>query len=187
MEYYLLDGYVTEHVQCQQGISMLYKYLTKIEEDSSRTLLMHQRRLESLEYLQTQLNPNAYQIRMMEFGAELADIYGDLYEIEIKKPKKSMDRINDIATKAMKNANEFTKIVYTKEPEEKFEYVQTMLNLELSVASKLTKWFTADFEERITKTKLALDIYIKLDKFVQEYMKFKNYSRIDDIENEQMQ
>jgi len=25
---------------------------------------------------------------MMEFGAELSDIYGDLYEIEIKKPKK---------------------------------------------------------------------------------------------------
>jgi hypothetical protein len=43
--------------------------------------------------------------------------------------------------------------VYTKEDQEKFEYVVTMLNLELSVASKLTKWLTADGQERIAKTK----------------------------------
>ena len=51
----------------------------------------------------------------MEFGAEIADIYGDLYEIEINKQKKSMDKINDIATKMIKNANAFTSIAYTKE------------------------------------------------------------------------
>ena len=121
---------------------------------------------------------------MMEFGAELADIYGDLYEIEIQKPKKSWDKINDIASKLIKNANVFTSIVYTKEDQEKFEYVVTMLNLELSVASKLTKWLTADGQERIAKTKQALDIYVKLDAFIQQYMKYSNISRIEDIENQ---
>jgi predicted component of type VI protein secretion system len=121
---------------------------------------------------------------MMEFGAELADIYGDLYEIEFKKTKKSMENINNVAEKAIKNANVFTSIVYTKDDAEKFEYLNTMLNLELSVASKLTKWFTADGQERIAKTKEALDIYCKLDKFVQEYMKFKNITSKEEIENE---
>lgn len=51
LEYYVLDGYVTEHVQCQQGISQLYKHLTKLEQDKQRVVLMHQRRLESLEFL----------------------------------------------------------------------------------------------------------------------------------------
>jgi len=33
--------------------------------------------------------------------------------------------------------------VYKKEdPQEKFEYLTTMLNLELTVCSKLTKWIT---------------------------------------------
>jgi hypothetical protein len=41
MEYYILDGFVTEHVTAQQGISMLYKALTKLEKDVSRTVLMH--------------------------------------------------------------------------------------------------------------------------------------------------
>ena len=54
---------------------------------------MHQRRVEALELLQTELNPNAYQIRMLEFGAELADIYSEMYELEVKKPKKSMSII----------------------------------------------------------------------------------------------
>jgi hypothetical protein len=36
MEYYVLDGYVTEHVQIQQGISILYKQLAKMEMDESR-------------------------------------------------------------------------------------------------------------------------------------------------------
>ena len=34
LEYYVLDGYVSEHVQIQQGISMLYKHLAKIEPDT---------------------------------------------------------------------------------------------------------------------------------------------------------
>ena len=81
----------------------------------------------------------------MEFGAELADIYSDLYELEIKKPKKSMSNINKIASKCIENSNYFTDIVYKKEdPNEKFEYVTAMLNLELSVASKLTKWYTSE-------------------------------------------
>ena len=71
---------------------MLYKYLSKIEQDKSRVILMHNRRIESLEYLQSQLNPNAYQIRMMEFGAELSDIYGDLYEIEFKMLSEAATR-----------------------------------------------------------------------------------------------
>ena len=120
----------------------------------------------------------------MEFGAELSEIYGELYEIEIKKPKKSLVNININAEKAIKNANVFTSIVYTKDDNEKFEYLNPMLNLELSVASKLTKWFTADGSERIAKTKEALDIYCKLDKFVQDYMKYKSFTRLEEIENE---
>ena len=63
---------------------MCYKLLIKIEPDNARAVMMHQRRLESLEFMQKELNPNTYQVRMMEFGAELADIYSDLYEYALK-------------------------------------------------------------------------------------------------------
>ena len=100
---------------------------------------------------------------MMEFGAELSDIYGDLYELEVAKPKKNAGVMNSMAAKCIENAHVFTDIVYKKEDaEEKFEYLTSMLNLELSAASKLTKFITQDLSELIDKTKQALEIYIKL-------------------------
>ena len=82
---------------------------------------------------------------MMEFGAELSDIYGELYEIELKKPKKKMEDLNKYAEKCIQNSDVFTSIIYKKDDlDDKFEYFYTMLNLELSKASKLTKWLTAD-------------------------------------------
>jgi len=92
-----------------------------------------------LETLQSELNPNHYQIRMMEFGAELADIYSDQYDIEKRKPKKSFEAINLVGKKSIENADRFTSIIYKKDdPADKFEYLTAMLNLELAVCQKLT-------------------------------------------------
>jgi tetratricopeptide (TPR) repeat protein len=41
LEIYVLDGFVTEHVEIQQAICSLYKQLAKIETDLSRCELMH--------------------------------------------------------------------------------------------------------------------------------------------------
>ena len=41
LEYFILDGYVTEHVTIKQGVCALYKSLTRVEQDPARALLMH--------------------------------------------------------------------------------------------------------------------------------------------------
>lgn len=69
----------------KQAMSQLYRHLIQLEQSDQRKLMMLSRRLEMLEDLQKQLNPNHYQIRMMEFGAELSEIYSDIYELELKK------------------------------------------------------------------------------------------------------
>ena len=97
-----------------------------------------------------------------------------------------MDRLNEMAQKCKENSDIFTKICYAKDdPAEKFEYLTTMLNLELSSASKLTKWITADPRERIDKTREALNVYKKLNNYVEEYLKFKSI-QVSEIENEQV-
>ena len=150
LTFFVLDGYVTEHVQIKQHISSLYKHLAKLELDQSRVEMMTKRRAESLEALQGQLNPQAYEVRMLEFAAELAEVYSDLYELCLKKPKKTIKEINALAEKSIKNSTFFTTAIHAKDdPADKFEYFQSMLNLELGVASKLTKWFTSDPQERI--------------------------------------
>ena len=51
LEWYILDGFVTEHVLITQGQSSLYRHLAKIDTDTSRIVMMHQRRIQMLEYL----------------------------------------------------------------------------------------------------------------------------------------
>lgn len=166
-------------------MSQLYRHLIQLEQSDQRKHMMLNRRIEMLEALQGQLNPNHYQIRMMEFGAELSEIYSDVYDLECRKEKKSFEDINAAAQKSIENANAFTSIIYKKDdPSDKFEYATSMLNLELSVTSKLTKWITADGRERIDKTKQAYDIYLKIDKYVAEWMAYKNYAKVEDIPEE---
>lgn len=91
---------------------------------------------------------------MMEFGAELSDAYSDLYEYELKKEKKSAEKLNEYALKSIKNGDVFTGIVYKKEDQsDKFEYVQTMLNLELNKASKLSKLIVFEDQQRVDLVK----------------------------------
>ena len=58
--------------------------------------------------------------------------------------------MNHLAAKCIENGNAFCSIVYKKEDaDDKFEYIQTMINLELSSASKMTKYVTNDMKDVI--------------------------------------
>lgn len=61
-----------------------------------------------------------------------------------------------------------------------------MLNLELNAGSKLTKWPTTDGRERVAMTKQAYDRYLRLSKYIQEYMAYKGMKSVNEIENPQM-
>lgn len=59
-EYYVLDGFVSEHIAISREISQLYKYLTFFETDNSRIFAMLDRRIALLEPIIKQINPKAY-------------------------------------------------------------------------------------------------------------------------------
>ena len=122
---------------------------------------------------------------MLEFGAELSDIYAEVYELELQREKKNLKKLNQLAMKSIQNGSVFTDIIYKKDdPEEKFEYIQTMLNLELNTGSKLTKYITADPRERVLLTKQALDRYKLIHAYIKEYMAYKKFSSLDQVESD---
>jgi len=61
LDYFVLDGFVTEHVQIKQAISKLYKYLTTLEAEPIRVFGMLERRRDLLEPLAAELSPKAYE------------------------------------------------------------------------------------------------------------------------------
>ena len=46
LEHFVLDGYVTEHVQMRQDMSKLYRFLAMMEPESERRFAMMERRKE---------------------------------------------------------------------------------------------------------------------------------------------
>ena len=63
MEWFVLDGFVTDHVNIRQGQSVLYKCLSKLEKDYNRVVAMQKKRLDIIEELQRELHPQNYKVR----------------------------------------------------------------------------------------------------------------------------
>lgn len=96
LEYFVLDGYVTENVQMKQDVSKLYKLLSSLESDKDRFLAMQERRRELLEPITKEINPKAFEVQYIELGVELGDIYSAMFDVQYenfnrigKAPKKS--------------------------------------------------------------------------------------------------
>lgn len=109
MDYFVLDGFVTEHVQLKQDLSKLYKYLAMVEPDKDRVIAMQERRREMLEPLLQEINPKAYEATVQEIGAEMSEIYQTIFDVKYEqikestaKPKKQdIDYLNDCGLKSI--------------------------------------------------------------------------------------
>lgn len=60
LEYYVLDGFVTENINICKDISQLYKYLIFFETDNNRVFAMLDRRINLLEPLINAINHKVY-------------------------------------------------------------------------------------------------------------------------------
>jgi len=60
LDYYVLDGFVSEHISISRDISQLYKNLSFFETENNRIFAMIERRISMLEILVKQINPKAY-------------------------------------------------------------------------------------------------------------------------------
>jgi tetratricopeptide (TPR) repeat protein len=63
LEYYLLDGFVTEHINISRDISQLYKNLSFFESDNNRVFAMIDRRISMLESLLNEINPKRFMVQ----------------------------------------------------------------------------------------------------------------------------
>mmetsp|Transcript_13750 Transcript_13750/g.26644 ORF Transcript_13750/g.26644 Transcript_13750/m.26644 type:complete len:682 (+) Transcript_13750:99-2144(+) len=72
--FYVLDGYVTIHLQILRSQSDLYNYLSVFEPDHKRFIAMHTRREKLLAGLLDELNPEVYLKEHQEISFELGNI-----------------------------------------------------------------------------------------------------------------
>lgn len=177
---FVLDGYVTDNIRIQQSISKLYKQLGLIEEDPERIMALIDRRIALLQPLVDLLNHNSYYNLIQEMSAELSEIYTAKFQMifepieagQKKATKKAKAECNKACKLSIQNAKFVVDSVYKSD--DKFEFVQAVINMELNIASRYTKIFPEDMKEQVENMKAALVAYERLRKFVTDFRKHKN-------------
>ncbi|MEW5303813.1 MAG: hypothetical protein WDW36_006468 [Sanguina aurantia] len=82
LEYYLLDGWVTEHIETLMDQSNLYRCLAAFEPDVHRRCVMHKARANILAPLHKQLNPQYYLGTSRSVDLELGNIYREILDLK---------------------------------------------------------------------------------------------------------
>lgn len=82
--YYTLSDHANNHVQLIQDHSKVYKHLIFYESDLSRQCKMHKRRIDMLENVLSQLNPQYYLAVCRQLRFELGETYYELIDIKLK-------------------------------------------------------------------------------------------------------
>eukprot|EP00746_Dinoflagellata_sp_MGD_P168212 gnl/MRDRNA2_/MRDRNA2_99474_c0_seq1.p1 gnl/MRDRNA2_/MRDRNA2_99474_c0~~gnl/MRDRNA2_/MRDRNA2_99474_c0_seq1.p1 ORF type:complete len:714 (-),score=179.47 gnl/MRDRNA2_/MRDRNA2_99474_c0_seq1:13-2154(-) len=82
LDFFVLDGWVTEHVKVLQELSQVYRTLCFWEEDNSRLCAMVRRRVRMQAPLLEQLNPTVYVAFWRQLSFEVGELYQELYEFK---------------------------------------------------------------------------------------------------------
>ncbi|KAJ0406720.1 hypothetical protein P43SY_004545 [Pythium insidiosum] len=112
LQVFVLDGFVTAHVQLRQLQSQLYRRLVVWEHDTKRQIAMHLRRLALLTpLLSDQLNPRAFTALLQELYYEAADVATEVYDLKQSK-KAGDDKAVAYAVKAVNWYQQYLALFY---------------------------------------------------------------------------
>ncbi|XP_077115126.1 KIF-binding protein [Ranitomeya variabilis] len=169
-EYFELDGHVTDHIEVIQDHSALFKVLAFFEEDYERRCKMHKRRVDMLEPICKELNPQYYLLICRQLQFELADTYYEMMDLKVAIGNKldemdshTIKKINSLAQSAIKFYEMFLDSL--RSPDKKFpdkledDVVRPALVAKFHIARLYGKLITADGKKQLENMQISLNYY----------------------------
>ncbi|KAM5142445.1 KIF-binding protein [Mantella aurantiaca] len=169
-EYFQLDGHVTDHIEVAQDHSALFKVLAFFEEDLERRCRMHKRRIDMLEPLSKELNPQYYLLVCRQLQFELADTYYEMMDLKVAIGNKldemdshTIKKINSLAQSAIKYYEMFLDSL--RSPDKKFpekleeDVLRPALVAKFHIARLYGKLITSDPKKQLENMQKSLDYY----------------------------
>lgn len=98
-KYFVLDGYVTDHVGLLQDYSKLYHMLASFEPDIKRRTAMETRRLDMLLPLLTSLSKTSYDVLHKQLSYELGENVLVLMELKLDKLRLTSPELSEMSFK----------------------------------------------------------------------------------------
>ncbi|XP_077522102.1 KIF-binding protein [Amblyomma americanum] len=126
-QYYTLKDHATDYIEITQEMSKLYRELTHFEPAPDRKSKMHKRRIDMLEEVLKEVNPQYYLGVCRQVMFELGEVYSELMSLKlavlppaIKPQSPAVKKVNSIIDKGIRHFMSFletTKDVDSKYPE----------------------------------------------------------------------
>jgi len=125
-KYYVLDGFVSDHMTILQDISSLYAAMIPFETDPDRICKLIRRRIDLIEPVVPQLSPQHFPFVLMQSEFRLGELYSDLADAKIKIMEEQdvstphqIKKANELLNKGISHFTKFLKLfeVKGKEPE----------------------------------------------------------------------
>lgn len=169
-EYFQLDGHVTDHIEVVQDHSALFKILAFFEEDYERRCKMHKRRVDMLEPLTKELNPQYYLLICRQLQFELADTYYEMMDLKVAIGNKldemdthTIKKINSLAQSAIRYYEMFLESL--RSPDKKFpekleeDVLRPALVAKFHIARLYGKLISGDPTKQLENMQTSLNYY----------------------------
>ena len=195
LEYFIIDGYVTEHIEMKKDISGLYKCLCYFENSDARILAMMNRRLELIEGFTKEINKQSYGTLWQHLMNEVASIYLDIYELKVNAADSQ--KVEAKRLKKHGDSNKFALLCIDKHIEmidfiHKFDMnddsakdiIQSSLNLMFGVARLYSKLEDPMTSLRVEYMHKSLKWYEKIRDYLQHTKNGKYSASITDISDQ---
>ncbi|CAH2322022.1 KIF1-binding [Pelobates cultripes] len=179
-EYFQLDGHVTDHIEIIRDHSALFKVLAFFEDDYERRCKMHKRRVDMLEPMCKELNPQYYLLVCRQLQFELADTYYEMMDLKVAIGNKldeldshTIKKINTLAQSAINYYEMFLDSL--RSPDKKFpekldeDVLRPALVAKFHIARLYGKLICTDQKKQLQNMQTSLNYYLFLVEYCERY------------------
>ncbi|XP_072334824.1 KIF-binding protein isoform X2 [Scyliorhinus torazame] len=177
-EFFQLDDHVTDHIEVVQDHSALFKTLAFFEEDQERRCKMHKRRIDMLEAVYKEVNPQYYLLVCRQLQFEIGDAFYEMMELKVSIANRldeldshNIKKINHLVQSAITYYNLFLESL--KNSEKKFpelleaDVLRPALVCKFRIGWLYSKMITSDPKTQLGNLEQSVDCY----RFVVDYCK----------------
>jgi hypothetical protein len=176
---FVLDGFVTEHIDILFAVSKLYFNLCKVDKSREKVCAMLEKRREMLEPLLKELNPKAFPATWQKILVETSEIYNDLFQllavmaVDVREGQSVSDEKLRKCTEVGKKLIEFygsiiSELENDSSAERNAQYFRSIINSQFNIAKTLSRMMSNDVKVRVEYLRQSWSKYKELADYIRE-------------------
>lgn len=171
-EYFLLDGWVTDHLEILSELSNMYSTLSNYESDVAGKCKMLKRKINLFEPIISELNPRVYVDTIRNLSHELATTYQEIADLKVDdKEEGHVKKINELCFKGIRFLNLLFKTFQsasTGEIEVDEPWIPLYVSGQIALARLHAKFIYYDLAQQVQQNEIALKVYEDLMAFLKK-------------------